>query len=103
MPEWIVSLLHFRNLNHENWFLVSMVILALLIYVVFRCREARRILWWPAFSHAFVSVEAAKVVFWYKRSSDFYSTDCVWFNALMFGIYMILFAIFKKHSKEEKR
>ncbi len=91
MFDFIQEIANFRNAGHEFWFYLSWV--QLLFYLVL-CRlvKHQKPLLFGAACHLFVIIEAITVVLVLKQPSHVFSTDCVWFNGLMAGIYVVLFA-----------
>ncbi len=102
MPQWIVGLFHFRNFGHEMWFFMSVGVLALMIMVAFFVSKQNRtfLLLYPAGFHLTTSIMAVIEVALLKGKSGLFSTDCVWFNALMAGIYAIIFLAFSRRKKK---
>lgn len=99
MPQWLISLFHFRNSGHAAWFFFSMAILAACLLGMFFIRKEKPyFLWYPAAMHLLTSVSAVLVLLVLKRESEAFSLDCVWFNGLMFCVYAAIF-LFKKRKK----
>ncbi len=88
----------FRNASHFLWLLQSMFILVVtLIFAVDKALRKRAISWgfWCAGTfHGSTAIEALFITKAGTRVTRLYSPDCIWFNALMVGVYVLLWLVF---------
>jgi len=94
MIEWMVEREFFRNENHAIWFLCSIGFLVVLIVSHFLPNFSWIFLIVPLMVHVPPLVTSSYKIY-KKHPSTIYSRDCIWFNALMIGIYVLLFVIIK--------
>ncbi|MDE2019524.1 MAG: hypothetical protein KGJ13_04205 [Patescibacteria group bacterium] len=94
MIGWLVEWKIFRNENHAIWFLCSMGFLILLLIGRFYPYFSLIFIITPIIVHVPPLVTATYAVA-SKRPSKLYSVDCIWFNALMILIYLIVFALIR--------
>ena len=90
--EWAVSKKLFRNVNHALWFLMSFWILVLIILYYFYPDLPVIII--PLAIHLVALIQSVLAII-SKRPSETLSKDCIWFNAVMVGLYLILFFFLK--------
>ncbi len=91
MIEWLVQKKIFRNANHAIWFLCSLGFLLVLISQSLGVNQRIMFLLVPAVIHLPPLITSINVNYLKKRNSEIYSKDCIWFNAVMIIIYLILF------------
>lgn len=89
MAEFFLQLFIFRNAGHQAWFIISMALFTCILALSAWCKNVRwtGVFYWAVFFHANTSVMAFVVCVLLQRQSYAYSTDCIWFNALMAGVY----------------
>lgn len=96
MLESFTHFFHFRNENHAVWFLMtftlSMAVIALSIYL----RNTLSLLS-AGTAFLFVSMAAVKYVIIDNKPSNTFSTDCIWYNALiaMFHYGTYFYVVYK--------
>lgn len=82
----------FRNLHHEGWFYLSVVMFV--VSVLMRLFFGERNLFLSmAGAHLMVSFGVAYVVLVKKKTSEAYSVDCIWFNGLMGAVHFLCYFI----------
>ncbi len=93
MTAVITRLFTFRNHRHLTFFFMSIILLviSLLIFSKFLVSFA---FWVPCVYHVLISLCAFYEIFIMKRTSEYYSIDCCWFNPAMVIIYIILIVKF---------
>ncbi len=106
MVSCIQELFQFRNAGHEYWFYMSMGILILCLVAALYFRRVGH-LWYPVINHSYTSVRAFVTVVIQEKQSVAYSVDCIWFNALMAAIYIVLYFVgkhyfFQKHNTDKQ-
>lgn len=87
--EWAVRKKLFRNINHAIWFLMSLWIL-ILTTAYFFYPNYKIILLLPIAIHLVALIQAIVTVNIQKIPSETLSRDCIWFNAFMLSIYILL-------------
>ena len=92
MIEWLIKKGKFRNANHAIWFLASVSILILVILYYLVPFNKWFLLIVPAVVH--VSPLFNSVVRKVKNiPSEIYSEDCIWFNGVMIGVYLVFWVL----------
>lgn len=87
--EWTVRKKYFRTVHHALWFLTSIYLfLFTLAYYFWPGRSAVILL--PLIVH-FIAMVQAIHVHKSKQDSETLSVDCIWWNALMTGAYVVIY------------
>ena len=87
--EWAVKKKLFRNENHAIWFLLSMWILVVSIAHFFY--PAHHIVFLvPVLLHGIALIQAIHATAT-KHASVTLSKDCIWFNAIMILVYILIY------------
>ncbi|OGE87656.1 MAG: hypothetical protein A3J07_02990 [Candidatus Doudnabacteria bacterium RIFCSPLOWO2_02_FULL_49_13] len=92
--EWAVRKKLFRNINHAIWFLMSVWLLLLTLAYYFY-PDRRLIILLPLGIHLVALVQSSHATYIKKQPTETLSKDCIWFNAVMVGLYLILFFFLK--------
>ncbi len=102
--EFIRNLFLFRNEHHKNYFkgavaLFSIILINCILGKFFLVNSifpqiTKLVILVVALIYLLVAVFATVCVI-KKKTDDYISKDCIWFNALMSGIYMILYFFLK--------
>ena len=86
MPTRIAQMVGFRNMNHLLWFCCSITILVMSVL--------HNVPAWTLFvlmtNHAFTASFALFVLRVRRQDSVVVSTDCIWFNGVLAGVYLCL-------------
>ena len=90
MIEWLLRKKLFRNANHAIWFLASLGFFLFVVICYFYPSKNYVILITPLLVH-FPPLIASTVKVYNREPSELYSKDCVWFNATMIVLYLVLF------------
>lgn len=107
----------FRSLGHLGWFQLTMVVLVTsVLYYGWCVTSARRLFmtyplwWWLGFFQSGASVVTALIIAGrYQQQQPLngatYSVDCIWFNALIGSLYLLLWWTTKKlaEKREEQK
>jgi len=90
--EILNGLICFRNAGHMLWFYVSMIGFCVSILIYWMQKHNGHFLYVGGW-HLVASANATVVIVLLKQESNVFSVDCIWFNFLMFAIYMGLYFI----------
>jgi len=92
MIVWLVKKGIFRNANHAIWFLMSVGIFLTLLLVYLEVNFRTILLIVPIVVHVPPLATSASVVL-KNKSSEVFTKDCIWFNAVMILAYLIFFIL----------
>jgi hypothetical protein len=79
----------FRNANHAIWFINSMFFIV--FYLILHYGNiGKYALIFPILFHTSPIINSFNTYYIKKIKSEVYSIDCIWFNAIMVFLYLIL-------------